>query len=104
MFETKVVKPLPAWYPSLHNVNLSKNIYSKNGKIWKDETGRDGRLGLALSVTCVTTLQYRVKRRKRTESCLFQEVSTVDLEARLDVQLGLNEPPIPRAFIREVEV
>src|ERR1700688_2124478 len=76
----------------LHNVNLSKNIYSENGKIWNDEMGRDGRLGLALGITCVTVLQYRVEDGKGTESCLFQEVSTADLEARHDAQLGLKEP------------
>jgi hypothetical protein len=47
---------------------------------------------LALGITRVTVLQYRVKDGERTESYLFQEVSTADLEARLDARLGLNEP------------
>jgi hypothetical protein len=69
----------------------------------QDEMGRDGTAGFAAQHNMCNGVTVPCERRKGTESCLFQEVSTADLGARLGAQLGLKEPN-PACGIFEVEV
>ena len=67
------------------------------------KTRGDGTAGFAAQHNMCNGVTVPCERRKGTESCLFQEVSTADLGARLGAQLGLKEPN-PTCGILEVGV